>query len=479
MDATQSAIYGSSLYAATAVEREPSPQLTQDIDADICVIGGGLAGLTVAYEIARRGWPVVLFEAQRIAWNASGRNTGFVLPGFAQDPTLTIERVGVEQARVLWAMAEQGLEYVRATIAENEMEGVAPTPGWLCPSKIDRPDAIAAEIDLLRDTLGQNVEMWDTWRVRHKLRSKSYYQAAHYPKAFHIHPLNYAFGLARAAEKAGARIFEDTPVLHIDPDGVRKRLVTPHARVRASQVVLAGNVHLGALMPDISGTLIPITTYVAATAPLGDKLIEATSFRGAVSDSEWADNHYRPTPDNRLIWSGRMTTWPRNPKGYANALRRDIKRTYPQLDDVTIDYVWNGTLGSPLHRMPQIGEVASGLWVASGFSGHGLNTTALAGILIARGIVEGDKTWTAFNPFELIWAGGRFGRAMTQARYWTHRIGETVAAVVSRYRERAARQKLEAKPEVPETATVQNDSEPAVAGSGTGRKTRRKSKASD
>jgi glycine/D-amino acid oxidase-like deaminating enzyme len=454
MDATQSAIYGASLYAATAVERAPSPQLTQDMDIDVCVVGGGLAGLTVAYEIARRGWPVVLLEAKRIAWNASGRNTGFVLPGFAQDPAQTIERVGADAARALWALSVDGVDYVRNVIAETGMEGVDPVDGWLCPSKVDRADGIARDAELLRDTLGAQIEVLDTDKVRSGLVTNHYFQGLYYPKAFSIHPLNYAIGLARAAEKAGVRIFEDTPVLDIDPDGVRKRIATPSARLRASHVVLAGNVHLGALMPDISGTLLPITTYLIATEPLGERLDAAMKYRGAVSDSEWADNHYRPTPDNRLIWSGRITTSARNPKRYIRALRRDIARIYPQLGEFDADYFWNGTLGASLHRMPQIGEVSPGLWVASGFGGHGLNTTALAGLLIARGIVEGDKTWTAFNPFELIWAGGRIGRAYAKARYWTYRLKETIEAAMSRYRDTEAVKAREDAAAAAETAAA-------------------------
>lgn len=456
MDSTQSAIYGASLYAATATDRAPSPQLTQDMDVDVCVIGGGLAGLTIAHEIARRGWPVVLLEAKRIAWNASGRNTGFVLPGFAQDPAQTIERVGADAARALWALSVEGLDYVRRTIAETQMEGVDPVDGWLCPSKVDRADEIAADAALLRDTLGAEIEFLDTDKVRSGLVSNHYFQALYYPKAFSIHPLNYAIGLARAAERAGVRIFEDTPVLDIDPDGVRKRLATPSARLRASHVVLAGNVHLGALMPDISNTLLPITTYLIATGPLGEKLDAAMKYRGAVSDSDWADNHYRPTPDNRLIWSGRMTTSPRNPKRYVSTLRRDIARIYPQLGEVEVEYFWNGTLGASLHRMPQIGEVSPGLWVASGFSGHGLNTTALAGLLIARGVVEGDKAWTAFNPFELVWAGGRIGRAYAKARYWANRLTETIQAAMSRYRDADAVKAREDAAAAAETAAALN-----------------------
>ncbi len=463
MDATQSAVYGSSLFAATAVAREPSPRLTQDIDTEVCVVGGGLAGLTVAREIALRGWDVILVEAKRIAWNASGRNTGFVLPGFSQDPAKIVERAGLEQARALWELSEQGVEYVRATIAETKMEGVDPVNGWLNVSKIDRAGEIAARVDELRDTFGAEVEFWPADKVRSQLRSERYFQAANFPKAFHIHPLNYAFGLARAAEQAGVRIFEETPVLHIDPDGVRKRLATPDARLRAAHVILAGNVHLGALMHGIGGTLLPLTTYVAATAPLGEKLDEAMAYRGGISDTERADNHYRATSDNRLIWAGRITTSPRDPKHYARALRRDIARVFPQLGKVEIEYCWNGTFGMPLHRMPQVGEVSSGLWLASGFGGHGLNTTAIAGLLVAKGVVEGDKTWMTFNPFELIWAGGRLGRSFARLRYWTQRTKAIVAEHVSRRREAAERRAREDADAAAQTAAALNVPAPADA----------------
>jgi hypothetical protein len=215
--------------------------------------------------------------------------------------------------------------------------------------------------------------------------------------------------------------------------------------VRAAHVVLAGNVHLGGLMPQLSRTLLPITTYLVATKPLGDKLEAAMSYRAAVSDTEWADNHYRPTPDNRLIWSGRMTTWPSNPRYFIGALRRDIARTYPQLGKVDIEFAWNGTLGNTVHRMPQIGEVSSGLWLASGFGGHGFNTTALAGNLIARAIIEGDKTWQAFSPFELVWAGGIAGRAVAQASYISQLLGNFARSFISRRREQLKRKAVAAR----------------------------------
>jgi gamma-glutamylputrescine oxidase len=444
MNATDRAIYGPSLYSATmAAERDAVP-LRHDMDVDVCVIGAGLAGLTTAREIARRGWSVIVVEAKRVAWNASGRNTGFVLPGYAQSAAKIVDRIGPERARGLWALSRIGVDYVRATIVERALNGVIEGHGWLAVSKIDDAASVAAEAALLQDILGENVELWPTEQVRAQLRTSRYYQALHFPDAFHIHPLNYALGLAAAAEEAGARIFEDTSAIAIDPAGVRKRIDTPRARIRAAHVVLAGNVHLRGLMPTIARTLLPVTTYTIATAPLGESLDQAITYRGAVSDTEWADSHYRVTPERRLIWCGRMTMWEANPKRFARRLRAEMTRLYPQLGKPEIEFAWNGTLGNTVHRMPQIGEVSPGLWLASGFGGHGLNTTAVAGVLIAGAIVEGDDTWQAFRPYDLVWAGGVLGRSFVQGAYWASRMREGIAAWSSRRKEaRALKQHTE------------------------------------
>lgn len=435
------AVYGSSYFAASMVRRAERAPLNLDLDVDVCVIGGGLAGLTTAREIARRGWSVVVLEGRRIAWNASGRNTGFVLPGYGQTPQAIIARTSLERARILWSLAQAGLDYVRDTIAETGMPGAGLTEGgWLMVSKADRAEAVRDETAFLRTTFGADVTMWPTQKVRRHLKTPYYFQAIHFRNAFHIHPLNYALGLAKSAEEAGVRIFEQTPALSIDPVGVRKRVVTPNARVRAAHVVLAGNVHLGELMPEVARTLVPVTTYVAATAPLGAIVGEAIAFEGSVSDTNWADNHYRLAGD-RLIWSGRMTVHESSPAKYAKRLRRDIARMFPQLGKIDFEYAWRGTLGNAVHRMPQIGEIQPGLWIASGFGGHGLNTTAMAGNLIARAIVEDSKTWRHFEPFEMVWAGGLFGRAAVKIGYLSYTARESVTARLARRRERLRNRK--------------------------------------
>ena len=428
-------------YEATRVESAARPRLGYDLDVDVCVIGGGLAGLTTAREVARRGWSVVLIEANRLGSAASGRNSGFVLPGFSEDIDSIVERIGLDHAKQLWALSQDGVAYIRETIRETAMPGVDPADGWLNVSKIDNGRAVHTAVERLR-WIGAEVEVWPTARVRQALASAHYFDAMHFPSAFHIHPLNYVLGLARAAEIAGARIFEDTPAVAIDPAGVRKRVQTPSGMVRAAHVVLAGNVQLGALMPRLAATLVPVTTYVVVTEPLGNVVNEVVRYRGAVSDGKRADNHYRVvggehTGGERLQWSGRITTRPADPRRFARSLVTNMRRVFPQLGEIKIAHAWSGTLGRAVHRMPQIGEISRGLWVASAFAGHGLNTTAMAGELVARGILENDQTWRLFAPYELVWAGGRLGRVIVRAVNLASRPPALAAESFSRYRERA------------------------------------------
>ena len=472
MNASEPAAYAPSWYTATmraAPERGP---LTFDLDVEVCVIGGGLAGLTAAREIARRGWSVAVLEAKRIAWNASGRNDGFVLPGFAESMARVVSRVGIDHAKALWALSQAGLDYVRTTIRDTGMPGIDPVPGWLKVSKTDNTADALADLELIGQELETEIEGWPAERVRDVLKTNHYFHALHLPHAFHIHPLNYALGLATAAEAASVRIFENTPALSIDAEGVRKRVATPQARVRASQIVLACNVHLGALMPRIAGTLIPIWSYVVATAPLGRRLAEAITYRGAVTDTDLANHHYRVVGGDRLLFSGRSTTWEADPRSYGPKLKADIEELYPQLAGVEIEHVWSGVLGNALHRMPQIGELSPGLWIASGFGGHGINTTAMAGRIISQAIVDGDDTWRLFSPYEFVWAGGRLGRAAMQGYYWWFNARERFAArqarqreeEVRRARQRAALRAPEERAEAEIGAAVPADQLPAEPG---------------
>jgi gamma-glutamylputrescine oxidase len=436
--------YGSSFLAATKVASAARARLGVELDVDVCVIGAGLAGLTVAREVARRGWSVVVLEAHSVAWNASGRNTGFVLPGYAASPKALVSRIGFDDTRKLWALSEAGAEYVRRTVQEEQMPGVELAEGgWLHVTKTSDESSVQAEAELL-GRLGAQVEFQSAERVREQLRSPLYFSGLHYPRGFSLHSLNYALGLAAAAERDGARIFEDSAALEIDPAGVRKRVTTKDARVRAHHVVLAGNIHLAELIPQFGNTLLPAHTYVIVTAPLGDALHEAVRFPGAVSDTDLADNHYCVVEGDRLMWSGRSTVWRGKPQGYVETLLGQIRRTFPQLKNVKAEYAWTGSIGNTVHRMPQIGEITPGLWLLSGFGARGLNTTAIAGEIVARAIVDADKTWQTFSPFALVWSGGVYGRVAQQVAYWSNRVSELVVSRIAQRREERRLREMEA-----------------------------------
>src|SRR5262249_14647361 len=183
--------------------------------------------------------------------------------------------VGVRRGKELWALASAGVDYVRATVRETEMPGVEPVNGWLNVRRSDDEEAVLRLVAMLRVDFGGNAEACPTDEVREVLRTSVYYQAVHLPEAFHVHALNYALGLAGAAERAGARIYEESPAVALDVLGVRKRIDTPNGRVRANHIVLAGGPHLGAVFPPIAGTVVPVASYIATTAPLGEQLSEA------------------------------------------------------------------------------------------------------------------------------------------------------------------------------------------------------------
>jgi len=210
--------------------------------------------------------------------------------------------------------------------------------------------------------------------------------------------------------------------------------------VRARHVVLAGATGIGAVDAPVAETVLPIASYLAVTAPLGEKLFDAIRYNGAVADNRRAGDYYRIVSDDRLMWGGRISTWTSTPWRLKSLLRNDIVRIYPQLAGVEIEYAWTGVMAYAVHKMPQIGELAPGYWIAGAFGGHGLNTTAMAGEMIARAIIEGDDRWRLFSPYELVWAGGRLGRATAQLLFWTAQGRDNLHAKIARYRDRARRE---------------------------------------
>lgn len=422
-------------YAAAAGPIAARPKLTREIEADVCVVGGGFAGLWAARALALRGKDVVLLEAGEIAGGASGQNGGFVSAGFAASLEKIAARVGLDHARKLYGLSREGVEIVRAAIAAD-MRAVEAHPGRLHLWRTNDEIGVAAYAEMLSRDFGHELEVWKKSRVRGTLVSERYFQALHEADAFHLNPLLLARMLAAEIEDHGGRIFEASRVIGADITGLRKLLRTEEGSVRTFNVVLAGSSGIGAGFPWLAQTVLPIRTHVAVTAPLGTKLRQAIHFEGAIADTRRAGDYYHLIDGDRLLWGGRISARRNPPRQLERLMARDIERVYPQLKDVEIEHAWSGVMGYAIHMMPQIGLAAPGIWVSSAFGGQGLNTTAIAGELIASGIAEHDDRWRLFVPFGLVWSGGRTGRAITQFTYWGMQLGDWADEVQSRAAER-------------------------------------------
>src|ERR1700752_752833 len=422
-----------------AAQQQQRTRLSFDLDVDIAVVGAGLAGLTVALEAARLGESIAVLEGRHVGWCASGHHLGTVMPGFGLPVADLIERVGLDDARELWALSKEGADYVRATATEEAMPGIALSEGALEVSNVDVGESLISRLQTLSGDLNTEAEGWHADRVDTELRTDRYFHGIYYPKAFQIDGRKYVRGLAALARRAGARIFEDTPVVSIDPSGIRKRIVTPSARLRASHIVLCGNCHLGAPLRRLSETLLPVWRYAAVSEPLGERFHEVIAFKGSVMDSDGID-HFRIVDGDRLMWASPETTWDARPKRFASAIQRRINTVFPLLGKVAIADVFGGAVGTTVHGMPQIGQLRKGLWVASGFGHQGIATSAMGGLLVARSILWGDERWRLFSPFELVWAGGPTGRGAGHLiGKWT-RGRSAAAGALAAYREKARSQ---------------------------------------
>jgi gamma-glutamylputrescine oxidase len=376
-----------SYYLATAIGQRARTQLNGAREADVCVIGAGYTGLSCALHLAKAGMKVVVLEAETAGFGASGRNGGQVITGQRVDQDELERRYGEAHARSLWHLAIEARSLVRALIASNTIE---------CD---ERPGHFTAAV---RDSHARDLESYvDFLRSRYNYSTARYVPEAQVPEivachnykggmfdtaSFHLHPLNYALGLARASDDAGTEIFERSPALRIE-HGAKITIETASGSISAKFVVYACNAYLGDLNRDLARTIMPISNYIATTAPLGDARAKALIPSGAaIADTKFVLDYYRLTADGRLLFGGGESYGGHDLDNVADIVRPNIERVFPQLKGVAIDHAWGGRLAITMPRLPHLGRLQPNAYFAQGYSGQGVAIATLAGKLIAEAI---------------------------------------------------------------------------------------------
>ncbi|MDO6461813.1 FAD-binding oxidoreductase [Granulosicoccaceae sp. 1_MG-2023] len=405
-----------SWYVATAKGLSDYPALAGDTDCDVCVIGGGYTGLSCALHLARLGYRVVLLEAARVGWGASGRNGGQVGSGQRLEQDELEKMTGRDTARALWEIAEDAKALVQSLIRELAID-CDYRPGVLHAA---HTPALAAQTQDYAEYLNTHygydrIRPVSVPEMRTMLGTRAYYGGTLDEGAGHLHPLNYALGLARGAAAAGVQLFEHSAVSEISGKA-RKTVKTAGGQVSARYVMLACNGYLGRLEPRIESMIMPINNFILATEPLGETLArEIIRDDVAVADTKFVINYFRLSADKRLLFGGGENytrAFPRDMKAF---VRRYMLKIYPQLADTRIDYAWGGTLGITLNRMPHIGRLPDDVFFAQGFSGHGVAMATMAGKLAAEAM---DGTASRFDVYSRVpmraFPGGRWLRYPAQ-----------------------------------------------------------------
>jgi gamma-glutamylputrescine oxidase len=378
-----------SYYAATVAAPFAAPPLVGSTSCDVCIVGGGYTGLSVALHLARQGVKVILLEQAVLGWGASGRNGGQVHVGMRRNQHWIESQFGQEAAREQWQLGLRAREHLDWLIGTYSIQCDL-RPGLLHADHRRRYASYSARyIEHLNRAYG-----YDSARViaeeemRHLVATDDYVGGYLDMRGGHLHPLNFVLGIAHAASATGAVLHENTEVTRVARAGLGWKLSTRSGTVSAPQVVLAGNGYLRGLSATVAAHVMPINNFIAVTEPLGDAAAEALIRGGyAVSDSRFVIYYFRITPDHRLLFGGGENYSYRFPDNIGGYVRKHILRLFPRLESVKLDYAWGGTLAITPNRMPFVRELEPGLINASGYSGKGVVLAPYVGKVVANAIL--------------------------------------------------------------------------------------------
>lgn len=422
MLASEDQLTRNSYYLATAPLRERYDPFQGTHSCDVCIVGAGLAGLSAAIELRRAGFEVVVLEAAHVGWGASGRNGGQVLSGLACDMSVVRRQLGTDAARAIWDMTVEAVELIGQRRREFAID-CQWQDGFIAAAIGPRR---ARELqdwvkELERDYGYGGMQLIDRTRVRQWIDSERYEALAFDPRGGHLHPLRFTQGLAHAGARLGVRIHEQSRVTKLER-GSAPVVHTQLGALRCRYVLLAANVYLEDLAPELSKRIMPVGTFIAASAQLdADRARALIPNRACVSDTQFVLDYFRLSADNRMLFGGRVSYSTVVPRNLAFAMRRRMLGVFPQLHDVPIDYSWGGFVDITMNRAPDFGRIAPNIYYVQGFSGHGLALSGLAGKLAAEAISGSAARFDVFARLpHRIFPGGRALRmpALILATAW-------------------------------------------------------------
>jgi gamma-glutamylputrescine oxidase len=398
LDRRADALIRNSYYEASATRPlADDPMLDGSLEADVCVIGAGFAGLSVALECRARGLSVIVLDAHRPGWGASGRNGGQTLVGFAKDEVIE-KQLGLEGARAAWAMSIEGVALVRERIERYGIQCDF-TPGYLTvATKPKRVPDLRSWMDDASSRWGYTKLSWlDTDEVRARVASERYLAGVYDPFSGHLHPLKYCLGLADAARNEGALLFAHSPVIEV-VRGVRPVVRTATGEVRCRFVAAGGNATIGNVLPTaVAARIAPIASYIVATEPLGEERASALiQGRAAVCDNNFFLDYFRVSADHRVLFGGRASSTGASPAQLSEQIRRRMVGVFPQVANARVEFAWGGFVDVTRNRAPDFGSIDPNYFYVQGFSGHGVALTGIAGRVMAQAIAGETAAFDLF-----------------------------------------------------------------------------------
>jgi gamma-glutamylputrescine oxidase len=390
-----------SYYEASVSRSSPEPPLDDRISVDVCVVGGGLAGVSAALELAKRGYSVALLEAQRIGWGASGRNGGQLIVGMGAEGECAMEeQLPPEDARRAWDVSVEGLRLVQDRIREFGIECEYRAGYLTLVVKQRQWRELERWAHHVMNAYEYPLQFIEPREMRSWVASERFVRAVFDPGSGHMHPLKFCLGLGAAARAAGARIYEHSPALYVER-GTRPVVKTGQGEVTSDFLLLAGNVYLDeygdGIAPELAGRIMPVGTYIIATEPMDRNRADALMRgRPAASDTNHILDYFRLSEDHRLLYGAGESYSARTPRNLVARMRSRMLGVFPQLADLAITHSWGGFVDISFNQAPDFGRLGANIYYLQGFSGHGLALSGMAGKLVAEAIAGQAERFDVF-----------------------------------------------------------------------------------